>query len=72
MFEKFVFKPLEHIEPFGALERVIASILVLLGGLITLGLVLFKPNAYLAAIACGLGFISISIAVRALTSKVEN
>ena len=72
MFEKFVFKPLEHMEPFWALERIVASILVLLGCLITLGFVLFKPDAYLASIACGLGFISMSFAIRALTSKVKN
>lgn len=69
MLDKFVFKRLEHIEPFWVLERIMASVFILIGCIVTLIVVLNKPDAYLAAIGLGLSTISVLFFARSYFSK---
>ena len=68
MFDKYVFDRLEHMDPFWAKERIIASILILIACLVTLIMTVLNPDKCLAAIAVGCGLLCILFCSRALAA----
>ncbi len=61
-----VWGQLEHMEPTSAMERVIASMLVLVGLLVTLLILIVMLGSPSQAFAIGFGSIAIMLAVRSL------
>jgi hypothetical protein len=61
-----VWGQLEHMEPRDAMERVIASMVVLTGLLVTLLILIAIPGSGSSAFAIGLGIISVMLALRSL------
>jgi hypothetical protein len=66
MLDKYVFERLEHMDPFWAKERIIASVLILIACLVTLVMTVISPEKYLAAIAVGCSVLCIFFCSRAL------
>tara|TARA_B100000809_G_scaffold265721_1_gene325450 strand:- start:1454 stop:1669 length:216 start_codon:yes stop_codon:yes gene_type:complete len=69
MFDKYVFARLEHMDPFWAKERIIASILIFISCLVTLVMTVISPEKYLAAIAVGCGLLCMLFCSRALAAN---
>ena len=61
-----VWGQLEHMEPRDALERVMASMIILVGLLVTLLILIVLPGSGGSAFAIGFGIISIMLAIRSL------
>lgn len=59
-----VFGALEHMHPRDALERVLASVIVLIGVLVALLIMIAQPGRSLSALAVGCSLISIGFVIR--------